>query len=90
MNPDGMTFEQLCELFSYTPKRRPLDVKEAAELLGLSTDGLEGHRKRGVGPRYFMPEGTRRVWYAERDLLAWLASGLRRSTSDQSYKLAAA
>lgn len=85
-----MTFEQLCELFSYTPKGRPLDVKEAADLLQLSTATLEGYRQRGVGPRYFMPRGTRRVWYAERDLLVWLASGLRRSTSDQPAGLAAA
>src|SRR5262245_31531720 len=74
MNLPEMSFDQLCELFSYKPKGRPLDVKEAAELLGLSTDTLEGHRCRGVGPRYFMPKGTRRVWYAERDLLLWLAS----------------
>jgi len=90
MTPDQVSFDQLCEMFSYTPKGRPLDVKEAAELLGLSTDTLEGYRYRGVGPRYFMPNGTRRVWYAERDLLAWLASGLRRSTSDQPGALAAA
>lgn len=90
MNPAEMTFEQLCELFTYTPKRRPLDAKEAAELLGLSVATMEGHRQRGVGPRYFMPRGTRRVWYAERDLLVWLASGLRRSTSDLPADLAAA
>lgn len=83
MNPEELTFDQLCELFSYTPKRRPLDVKESAELLGLSTDTLEGYRQRGCGPRYFMPKGTRRVWYAERDLLIWLAGGARYSTSDE-------
>ena len=82
MNADIVNFEQLCEWFSYSPKCRPLDVKGAAGLLGLSTATLEGYRQRGVGPRYFMPEGTRRIWYAERDLLIWLASGVRRSTSD--------
>lgn len=90
MNLSESTFENLCGLFSYKPKGRPLDVKEAAELLGLSTDTLEGYRYRGVGPRYFMPKGTRRVWYAERDLLAWLASGVRYSTSDQPEEYAAA
>lgn len=90
MNPSEMSFDQLCELFNYTPKGRPLDVKEAAALLGLSTDTLEGYRCRGVGPRYFMPKGTRRVWYSERDLLAWLASGVRYSTSDQPGELVAA
>ncbi|SIQ75347.1 hypothetical protein SAMN05880590_10710 [Rhizobium sp. RU35A] len=84
------TFEHLCDLFSYSPKGRPLDVKESADLLGLSTDTLEGYRYRGVGPRYFMPKGTRRVWYSERDLLAWLASGARQSTSDQPEDYVAA
>lgn len=90
MNIPETTFDQLCETFSYTPKGRPLDAKETAELLGLSTDTLEGYRGRGVGPRYFMPNGTRRVWYSERDLLAWLASGARYSTSDQPAEYAAA
>lgn len=31
-----LTFEQLCELFAYTPKGRPLDSREVAELLGPS------------------------------------------------------
>ncbi|MBP6012133.1 MAG: DNA-binding protein [Alphaproteobacteria bacterium] len=85
-----MTFEQLCELFNYTPKGKALRRKEAADVLGLSVATLEGYAGRGVGPRYFMPRGTRRVWYAERDLLVWLASGLRRSTSDLPADLAAA
>lgn len=88
MNTEDMNFEQLCELFSYTPKRRPLDAKEAAELLGMSTDTLEGHRYRGGGPRYFSPPGTRRIWYAERDLLLWLASGARFSTSGGPVEVA--
>lgn len=77
------SFDQLCELFGYEPKRRPLDRKEAADLLGLSKDTLDGYAYRGEGPRYFMPKGTRRAWYAERDLFAWLASGARQSTSEQ-------
>ncbi|WP_234152034.1 helix-turn-helix domain-containing protein [Sphingobium sufflavum] len=62
MNPDHMSFEQLCELFNYAPKGRPLDPKEAAELLGLSVDTLEGYRTRGVlgwlavGARYSTSE----------------------------------
>jgi hypothetical protein len=58
-----MTFEQLCELFAYTPKRRPLDTKEVADLFGLNVNTLEQYRFRGEGPRYFSPPGTRRVWY---------------------------
>jgi Helix-turn-helix domain len=79
----NFTFEQLCELFCYTPKGRPLDPKEAADILSLSVDTLEGYRTRGVPLRYFSPLGTRIVRYAERDLLEWLACGARYSTSEQ-------
>jgi hypothetical protein len=83
MDVDRMTFEQLCELFSYNPKGRPLDTREAAQVYGVHPNTMEQYRFRGDGPRYFSPPGTRRVWYAERDLLAWLASGARHSTSEQ-------
>ena len=77
-----MTFEQLCELFAYTSKGRPLDSKEVAELLGLNPNTMDQYRFRGEGLRYFSPPGTRRVWYAELDVLRWLASGARQSTSE--------
>ncbi len=76
------SFEQLCELFAYTPKRRPLDTKDVAEILGVNQNTIEQYRFRGEGPRFFSPVGTRRVWYAEGDVLRWLASGARRSTSE--------
>ena len=79
-----MSFEQLCELFAYTPKHRPLDTKEVAEFFGIHFNTLEQYRFRGEGPRYFSPPGTRRVWYAELDVLRWLASGARQSTSEQA------
>ncbi|UZK70069.1 hypothetical protein OKW76_03170 [Sphingomonas sp. S1-29] len=79
-----MTFEQLCDLFAYVPKRRPLDTKETAALLRVHFNTLEQYRFRGEGPRYFSPPGTRRVWYAELDVLRWLASGARQSTSEQA------
>ena len=78
-----MTFEQLCELFGYTPTGRPLDTKAVADLLGVHASTVEHYRFRGEGPRFFNPPGTRRVWYAERDVLAWMVSGARRSTSEQ-------
>jgi hypothetical protein len=84
MTPEKMTFEQLCEQFNYTPTGRPQSRKKAADFLGLSVDTLEGYGSRGVGPKSYKPPGTRRVWYSERDLLAWLASGSRRSLSEQS------
>ena len=79
-----MNFNQLCELFNYTPKCRPLEPKEAAAILSLSYETLEGYRTRGVPLRYFSPPGTRIVRYAERDVLAWLARGARYSTSEQA------
>lgn len=79
---NNMSFEKLCELFNYTPKGRPLDPKETAEVLGLAVDTLEGYRTRGVPLRHFAPPGTRIVRYAERDVLAWLAAGARYSTSE--------
>ncbi len=77
-----MTFDQQCELFNYTPKGRPMSTEELAELRGVSKRTVEGDRVRGVGPRYFQPEGTRRVMYSERDVLAWLTRGMRHSTSE--------
>lgn len=79
-----MSFDQLCELFTYTPKGRPLDTKEVSEILGIHFNTIEQYRLRGEGPRYFSPPGTRRVWYAELDVLRWLASGARQSTSQQA------
>ncbi|MGC3189994.1 helix-turn-helix transcriptional regulator [Pseudomonas aeruginosa] len=81
MNADSLSFEQLCELFNYTPKNRPLSSAEAAAVLLLAPNTMEQHRLRGTGPRYFQPAGTRRVLYSEKDVLAWLASGARISTS---------
>jgi hypothetical protein len=83
MNQQISELEQLCALFGYTPKGRPLDSKEVADLLCVHPQTVDQYRLRGVGPRYFSPPGTRRVWYAERDVLAWMASGARQSTSEQ-------
>ena len=82
MKHQEQTFEQLGELFAYTSKGRPLSSSEAAELMGLHPVTLDRWRMEGNGPRYFSPQGTRRVWYAEKDVLHWLASGAKRSTSE--------
>lgn len=81
MTHNDMSFDQLCDLFGYEPKRRPLDPREAAELLGVHPSTLEGYRLRGGGPRFFNPPRTRVVRYAERDLLEWLVASARTSTS---------
>ena len=77
------SFNQLCELFAYKPKGRPLASEEVAAILGIHPGTMAQYRLRGEGPRFFSPLGTRRVWYAESDVLAWLASGAKRSTSEQ-------
>lgn len=83
MSPDQKSFEQLCQLFSYAPKGRPLDSEEVAAILSVHPGTMRQYRLRGDGPRFFRPPGSGRVWYAERDVLAWLASGERRSTSEE-------
>lgn len=82
VNTNEMPIEQLAALFGYAPKGRPLDTKEVADILGVHPNTVDQYRFRGDGPRHFSPPGTRRVWYAERDVLAWLASGVRQSTSE--------
>jgi hypothetical protein len=77
-----LTFDQLCELFAYTPTGRPMTSKQLADFCGVHDNTPEQWRFRGEGPRYFSPPGTRRVWYAELDVLRWLASGARHSTSE--------
>lgn len=79
-----LSTEQLAELFAYRPKGRPLSSDEVAELLGVHPNTMSQYRFRGEGPRFFSPQGTRRVWYAERDVLAWLASGAKLSTSEDA------
>lgn len=78
-----LPFNQLCELFAYKPKGRPLASEEVAAILGIHPGTMAQYRLRGEGPRFFSPHGTRRVWYAESDVLAWLASGAKHSTSEQ-------
>lgn len=78
------SFDQLCELFGYTPKGRPLDTDAVADLLGVHPATIAQYRIRGEGPVYFSPPGTRRVWYSELQVLRWLASGAKRSTSEQA------
>lgn len=83
MTEPQLSFEQLCELFNHSPKNRLLETKEVSEILGVHQSTVDHYRQRGVGPRYFSPPGTRRVWYSERDVLCWMMSGLRHSSSEQ-------
>jgi len=84
MNNITPTFEENCKLFNYTPKGRPLNNQETAELLGFKPNTLDQKRFAGSGPRYFQPKGSRRVLYSEVDILEWLVSGARESTSQQN------
>jgi len=54
-------------------------VKEAAEILRLSTNTLNHYRVTGEGPQ-FVRLG-RRVAYRDEDLQAFIAKGIRQSTS---------
>jgi len=82
MKQPEMTLEQFCERFNVTPKRRPWSGQDLADFCEVSLRTVEGWRQTGEGPTFFSPKGTRRVWYAERDVLAWMASGEKRSTSE--------
>jgi hypothetical protein len=58
---------------------RLLDTISAADFLGLSKKTLEAYRLRGGGPAYYK---AGRIRYSEADLIAWLESRRRTSTSD--------
>lgn len=59
---------------------RYLRTPEAARMVGLSIRTLEKHRIYGTGPRYSKLGG--RVVYRVEDLQEWVASGVKKSTSD--------
>ena len=59
-----------------------LTTKEAAAYLRLAKPTLERFRLTGSGPA-FCKMGDKAVRYREADLDFWLASRLRKSTSDQ-------
>jgi excisionase family DNA binding protein len=59
-----------------------LTTKEAATYLRLAKPTLERFRLAGSGPA-FCKMGEKSVRYRKADLDDWLASRLRRSTSDQ-------
>jgi hypothetical protein len=82
MSQTNSEFEQLCGLFNYSPKSRPLTNHEVADMLQVSYRTVDGWRCTGEGPRYFQPKGTRRVWYSEVDVLRWMAAGSKQSTSE--------
>ena len=63
-----------------TPATRLLKTPDAALWLGLSPRTLEKHRCYGTGPAFHKLGG--RVVYSVEALDAWVARGLRSSTSD--------
>jgi len=88
MNTDKMSFAELCEFFSYTPKNRLLTTEEAAEVLGLRPNTLEIKRTYGNGPAFIKPPGCKFVSYNERDLLEYRYAGRRKSTSQPVHATA--
>ena len=84
----GVTMHRPGDLNNATPTTDPPtagghlrlhDTKSAGAFLELSPRTLEAYRLRGGGPPYFK---AGRIRYAEADLLAWLESCRRTSTSD--------
>lgn len=61
--------------------KRKLRCPEAADYLRLSSSTLAKMRVRGDGPRY-SKAGPRVVLYSQDELDAWLATRVRRSTSE--------
>ena len=59
---------------------------EAAYYVGLTVSTLAKRRLRGEGP-LFVKLGTKAVGYRLRDLDAWLAGNVRRSTSDSGEQI---
>lgn len=55
-------------------------VKDAADALGVSVSTLNKWRVSGFGPRF--TKLGRRVGYRDEDLQAFVAKGLRQSTSE--------
>jgi predicted DNA-binding transcriptional regulator AlpA len=59
-----------------------IDQKQAARILGLSVRTLERHRIAGTGPRF--ARLGRLIRYRQNDLIEWVDSKLRNSTSELS------
>lgn len=62
---------------------RILTVREAAEFLGLAKSTLDKLRLTDDGPIFIQLTKRKRVGYLTSDLLAYVASRRRRSTSDE-------
>jgi len=62
-----------------------LDVREAAELLGISPRTLDGYRSKGVGPNYF--RDRKKIKYRLQDIEAYIAENIH-VPSAQSTKVA--
>ncbi len=58
-----------------------IDEKEAAEFLGFTRRAMQNWRFRGGGPP-FIKLSERSVRYRVKDLIAWIDSRKRASTSD--------
>lgn len=68
-----------CE--KYDPDALMLEL-DAADFLGFSCRALQAWRYRGTGPT-FVKVGSRAVRYRRRDLVAWIESNLKSSTSEE-------
>jgi predicted DNA-binding transcriptional regulator AlpA len=60
-----------------------INERSAAEFLGVSQKALQVWRVRGEGPR-FARISARAIRYRRSDLIEWMQSKMKNSTSDQS------
>ncbi len=75
------------EAVYYDPPDRPqsneyLRQPAAAKLLGLSESWLEKARLTGKGPTFSRLPGSKVIVYRRSDIDAWVAAGVRQSTSE--------
>ena len=66
-----------CNAMSAMPPIEPmfLDTRDAATLTGYSVKALEIMRVHRKGPKYYRPEGCKKIRYEKSELIAWIKAG---------------
>lgn len=78
--PAKRSIDELAARFNIRLRYRPLRPPEVSELTHLTVATLQDQRHDGTGIPYF--KQGKFIYYAERDVLEWLAAGERRHTSE--------
>lgn len=56
--------------------------KQLSEIIGNSCKTLQRWRNKGIGPLFIKTNGTGRIYYQIRDVIAWLNQNRFKSTSE--------